>query len=238
MRYSPYSFSKINTYKHCQKKFEWTYVNKKNIDKNYSDPAYFQRGRFIHQYIAKRLLGQNIEINGYASIEIDDKLNLINQADEALENDYINITFDFDITEVEQPIKLDKSCKISKSKKDSMFTGFIDYYAVHDNLGVIVDWKSGKFKDRPSFEQLQLYSIWLIEKYPQIDEIDLLFYYIEHNKFNIITIDKQSIIKFRDNLLSDISTIEKTDTFSINPSKQCVYCPFFESCLDEFNILI
>ena len=56
MKYMPYSFSKINTFKQCQKKFEWTYVNKKPIDKNYSDPSFFQRGRFIHQYIANKRL--------------------------------------------------------------------------------------------------------------------------------------------------------------------------------------
>lgn len=234
MKYAPYSFSKIKTFKQCPKRFDWQYINKIDIDQDYIDPTFFQRGRFIHQYIAKRLMGGSGEINGYIDIDVDDKLALIENADKALENEYINMTFDFDITEVEKPMKLDTDL-ISTEGSNHSFKGFIDYFAIEGNLAVIVDWKSGKFRENPNYEQLELYAIWVIQNYPEVEEVDLVFFYVEHNKFVMKTITIEDVIEFRNNLAEDIITIETTKEFNPVSSKDCAYCPFFNTCSDEFG---
>lgn len=45
-------------------------------------------------------------IRGYADMEVDDKLDLVDKVDKVFENDFINVTFEFDVTEVEKKIKL------------------------------------------------------------------------------------------------------------------------------------
>jgi len=237
MKYAPYSFSKIKTFQQCPKQFEWKYVNKKDLDDDYTDPTFFQRGRFIHQYIAKRLAGGSGDINGYIDIDVDDKLSLIESADKMFENDYINMTFDFDITEIEKPIKLDYNL-ITTDTKEYAINGYIDYFAVQGNLAVIVDWKSGKYRENPRYDQLELYAIWVLQNYEDVDEIDLVFYYIEHDKFVMKTVTLDQVIKFRNNLGNNISEIENSEVFNINPTRECTFCPFFNSCSDEFGITI
>lgn len=236
MKYAPYSFSKINTFFDCQKKFEFTYVNKISVDKEYTDPSYFIRGRFLHAYIADRLKGGNgMKIKGY-NIEINDKLNLVEHADTTLENEYIGMTYDFDTNLIESYISLDKKLTPNKIKNKSAISGYIDYCAVQDDYGIIIDWKSGKYKTKQHFTQLEIYSIWLFQKYPSITEIDLVFYYVEHNKFIMKTITPNDIKTLKTDLTNKIDTIENTSSFITNESKYCVQCPFFNTCIDEFNI--
>ncbi len=236
MRYAPYSFSKIHTFFECQKKFEFSYVNKIEIDDNFIDPIYFRRGRFLHAYIADRLKGgDGMTLKG--NISVEDKLELIEFADISLEHEYISMTYDFDKNHIEQYISLDNNLNVNTSKSNSCFSGYIDYYAIHDDFAIIVDWKTGKFKENPNFEQLELYAIWLFQKYPEITEIDLVFFYAEHNKFIMKTITPDIINSIKNDIMDKIKIIENTNEFLISETKQCLHCPFCNTCMDQYDIL-
>jgi len=236
MKYAPYSFTKIKTFQHCPKQFEWKYVNKIELDDDYTDPLFFQRGRFVHQYIAKRLAGGTGEINGFMDIAVDDKLSLIENADESLNNEYISMTFDFDVTEIEKSMRLDYDL-IATTEKGYALNGYIDYFAVHNNFAMIVDWKSGKYREDPRYDQLELYAIWLFQNYPEVEEIDLVFFYVEYNKFNMKTVTLDDIIEFRKKLRENILEIERTNDFEAKPSRECVHCPFVNTCSLEHDIM-
>lgn len=236
MKYSPYSFSKINTFFDCQKKFEFTYVNKIEIDKDYQDPSYFKRGRFLHAYIANRLNGGDGTSMKQYNVDTNDKMNLIDCADKILENEYISISYNFDVNKIESYICLDSDLIPTNSKDKSALSGYVDYYAVQDDFGMIVDWKTGKYNTNPSYDQLELYSIWLFQKYPQLTEIDMVFFYAEHNKFELKTIKPADVKKLKDDLKSKIDTIENTTIFNTSESRHCVKCAFFNTCLEKFNI--
>lgn len=236
MKYAPYSFSKINTFFNCQKQFEFTYVNKIDVDKEYTDPSYFVRGRFIHKYIADRLSGKSGIINGFNDMDVDDRLALIECGDVTLANEFISMTFDFDTHGIEKSIML--SGDLKPTGKDAALKGFIDYFAVKDDYGLIVDWKSGRYRPDPNYNQLELYAIWLLEKHQEITEIDLMFFYVEHNKFCIKTITRDEILLLKETIQAKIDLIEATDEFEINPSKQCYQCKFFNTCSDEFGIIV
>lgn len=231
MKYAPYSFSKIQTYFFCQKKFYFTYVDKIPVDSEYLDPLYFKRGRFIHAYLADRLKGgDGLKIGNYKSIKPNDKLSLIENAEDALKNEFIDLTFNFETTDVEISISLDADLCINNSKANSAFLGFIDYYAVQDDYAVIIDWKSGKYRENPHFTQLELYAIWVLQKHDNISEIDLVFYYIEHNKLEVKTLTKDSIFELKDNISKKIKEIESTGTFQTNKTDKCLECPFYSNC--------
>jgi len=233
MKYKPYSFSKIKTFQQCPQKFNWQYINKIDIDKNFVDPSFFVRGRFIHQFIANKLSGGDGNINGFTDLLTHDKLDLINHADQMLENEYLQYTFNLEHTKVEKRIKL--SDTLLPTNKNHLFVGAIDYFAVEDDFATIIDWKSGKYRDNPSFDQLELYAIWIIETYPKVDEIDLCFFYIEEEKFIINTITRELVIKFKEKLLLEIQEIENTQIFTINPTGGCKYCAFIDTCIEKYN---
>ena len=236
MKYAPYSFSKINCFKNCPQQFDWTYVNKIPIDVEYSDPSFFQRGRFVHKYLAHRLEGGAGEVYGYNSVTVEDKMNLIESAENALSDEYITMTYEFDVTKVENELRLDFDLLPTTFDKEFAIKGFVDYYAVDGEVGIIVDWKSGNYQEESKYDQLELYALWVFQTYPNVKEIDLLFYYIEHNKFNLKTVTLEDAVEFRENLSDSIIEIEKTKEFTINPSKSCQYCKFLETCRDKYDI--
>jgi CRISPR/Cas system-associated exonuclease Cas4 (RecB family) len=239
MKYKPYSFSKINCFKTCPKQFEFTYVNKIAPDDTYTDPIFFQRGRFVHEYIAHRLSGGAGELYGFDSLPVEDKMNLIDNANETLNNDYVSMTFNYDVTKIENEIRFDENLLPGNDYSwgaDHTVTGKVDYYAVDGNLGCIIDWKSGNYQDTSNFDQLELYAVWLFQNFPKITEVDLLFYYVEHQKFNIKTVTIEDVIKFRNKLGNSIELIENTVDFDVTPSPSCKYCKFLNTCRTDGNI--
>jgi len=236
MKYSPYSFSKITTYLDCQKKFEFTYVNKIEVDKEYVDPTYFVRGRFLHSYIADRLKGGDGLDLGVYKIDETEKMNLVEIAEATLEHDYVSFTFDFDCNLVEKQIFLGSELKPAKTKDEAAFVGYVDYIAFKDDFGIIIDWKTGKAKSEPNFSQLELYAIWLFQHQPQLTEIDLLFFYVEHNEFVIKTVKPEDVTEMKNELVDVIEIIEDTKEFEINESSHCSKCQFFNTCIEKFGI--
>lgn len=238
MKYAPYSFSKINCFKTCPKQFDYTYVNQIAPDESYTDPSFFQRGRFVHDYIAHRLNGGSGEVYGYETLDIDDKMKLMEDAEETLSNDYVSMTYDFTTTKVENEIRFNFNLLPTDFKKDVPFAirGYVDYYAIEGEVGVLIDWKSGHLQEKSNYNQLELYALWIFQNYPKVKEIDMLFFYVEHQKFNIKTVTLEDVAIFRNNLASDMSMIENTKEFNITPSKSCEYCQFLNTCRDKYNI--
>jgi len=234
MKYAPYSFSKINSFEHCQKQFEYTYVNKISPDVEYRDPIFFQRGRFVHAYLAHRLNGGAGEVYGYNTVEIDDRLKLIENAEDTLENEYVSLTLGFEVTGVEKEIRLDSD--LLPTNGDYIVNGYVDYYAVDKELATIIDWKSGQYRPTQKFKQLELYALWVFQNYPEVKEVDLLYYFVEEQKYAFKTVTLEDVIDFRENLGVSINAIEATDEFDINPSKSCEYCKFINTCRDKYNI--
>jgi CRISPR/Cas system-associated exonuclease Cas4 (RecB family) len=234
MHYAPYSFSKINCFEHCQKQFEFTYVNKISPDVEYRDPIFFQRGRFIHTYIAHRLNGGAGEVYGYNNVDIEDKLKLIEDAEKTLENEYVSLTLGYKVTCVEKEIRLDSN--LLPTNGAYIVNGYIDYYAVNEEIGTVIDWKSGTYRPTQKFKQLELYALWIFQTYPKIKEVDLLYYFIEDQKYAFKTVTLEDVIELRNNLSISINTIESTKVFELNPSKSCEYCKFVNTCRDKYNI--
>ncbi|RLC46961.1 MAG: hypothetical protein DRH57_04980 [Candidatus Cloacimonadota bacterium] len=234
MKYAPYSFSKINSFEHCQKQFEFTYVNKISPDVEYRDPIFFQRGRFVHAYLAHRLTGGAGEVYGYNNVEIADRLKLIEDAENTLSNEYVALTLGFEVTNVEKEIRLDSN--LLPTNGDYAVNGYVDYYAVDGEFATVIDWKSGQYRPTQKFKQLELYALWLFQTYSEIKEVDLLYYFVEEQKYAFKTVTLEDVIELRNNLGVSINIIEATDEFELNPSKSCEYCKFINTCRDKYNI--
>jgi CRISPR/Cas system-associated exonuclease Cas4 (RecB family) len=238
MKYAPYSFSKITTFIECQKKFDFSYVNKITIDREYIDPSYFIKGRFLHSYIANRLKGgDGLDIGSY-NIDENEKMNLVDIAENTLIHEYVNFTYDFDCNLIEKQIFLGSKLEPVKIKKEAAFVGYIDYIAFKEDLGIIIDWKTGKYNKNPNFSQLELYAIWLFQHQVKLTEIDLIFFYVEHNALVNKTVTREDVEEMKNELTNAIDIIEHTKEFEINESKRCLRCQFYNTCIKEFGIKI
>ena len=229
MKYNPYSFSKIHTFLTCPLQFKFRYIDKVAVDRDYSDPIFFVRGRFIHNYLAEVLNGKEGMLSGYKDIPVEDKMDLIENAHLSLEDEIFKEYFDYELTEIERFVGYDENLNPSFSKPYLM-KGFIDFYGVNENKGFIIDWKSGNLKNNPQFDQLLLYAIWLFERYDELETIDLIFYYIEHQKYNKQTVDRNQVKEFKGAILEIINKIENENEFKKVESNACDYCPFKSRC--------
>lgn len=237
MLYAPYSFSKIYTFFECQKKFEFTYVNKIPVDTEYVDPTYFKRGRFLHAFMANVLSGgDGTNIKNY-DITVNDKLYLVDCANNALEHEYISFSYTFDINKIEHYISFNKNLDPAGKNEEQVLKGYIDYFAIKDTYAIIVDWKTGKYKNKSNYFQLELYAMWIFSKYPQVTEIDLVFYYVESDKISLKIVNAAHINTFKATLQKNINIIENTTEFKTNESKLCKHCQFLNTCIEKYKII-
>lgn len=59
--------------------------------------------------------------------------------------------------------------------KDVWFRGIIDYSKRKDNMAVLVDYKTGK--PHSKFQQLKLFALHTFAEHPQVDTVDVRFYW-------------------------------------------------------------
>lgn len=59
--------------------------------------------------------------------------------------------------------------------KDVWFRGIIDYTKRHENIAQIVDYKTGK--PHSKFQQLKLFAIHIFAEHPEVDIVDVRFYW-------------------------------------------------------------
>lgn len=232
LKFSPYSYSKISTYKSCPKKFKYQYIDK--IGKFESFPA-LVKGSTIHYIIENLKLDQSLytdkmkqNISDYPET-IDIVMNFRNSD---LGKKYL---LDIDKEPIQEfKLGLTKTLDTNSYNKESLFNGIIDYICVKSGELYLVDFKSGKFRDNryQDYNQLLYYSIYFFQKY-KIQKINISFVYVEHNLENNIELDIKYLDNYKRELLSSIKTIEEDTDFLENKSRLCDYCGFHELCFPE-----
>lgn len=243
MKFTPYSFSKIQVYKQCPNKFNLSYIQK---IKYYNESLALEKGSFLHQqiedYFNDEITLFNFKLHNTSQIQ---ELNTLSSG--IIESSKIktitkyknNPRFKIYIEDSLGFELQNKQLKVINYKKSSvMFKGFIDFYMLDSktNTGIIIDWKSGKVpqKQYTNNTQLKLYGLYIFLKYPNINNIKIQFYYLEHDFTKEWILTRNCSNDIQDKLLNDINEIETDVTFNKKYSPLCRYCDYFQrEC--EFN---
>jgi len=136
----------------------------------------------------------------------------------------------------EFPLGLNKDLELVPYGDDNvLLRGYIDAcYLIpdRDDVCLVVDWKSGKYKSKEhqSYAQLLWYSLGLFSKNPHLEKILLVFAYVEHNKINTKTVQRKDINRYKQALYNTIDKIEQDQEFEKNETTLCQYCDYFEVC--------
>lgn len=238
-----YSYSKINAFKQCKRKYKYLYIDKAETEQTEQQ----KRGLNIHSSLYK----ENTEIE-----EVQKAFKLIDKPDSKtsigiLTDKYkggilksIIYIHDLAILEFkEREFALNKDFKIcSYEDKDYYFRGKIDYtkiffdgtkimlpnFSPYDcvKYAEIYDYKTGN--SNGNRYQLELYSLYLYYMYG-ITDIRGYFVYIDKDKLSrpIILFDFEKIKK---QLIRDIEKIENEKDFEMCQSPLCSYCQFNDIC--------
>ena len=237
MKYSPYSFSKIQTFEQCPLKFKYRYIDHIPVPDDKTLPL--ERGIFLHL-----MMEYQGDLNKVKENSEYKSLTLLN---EEIENELINIYNNFKKTKVydylhtidivgnEIPIGLTKTLEnTTYSDPDALFRGKVDYVGIDKkrDLLVISDWKSGAFRSRQNYEQLMYYSIYFFNEIPY-DKILIIYSYLEQFKTNKVILERKNLEKYKKVLLKNIIKVEKEKSFEKIESNLCRYCPYFKICSES-----
>lgn len=232
-----YSFSRVQTFNQCKRKFKYNYIDKLPTKFN---PA-FAKGKAIHSILESWGLETPQESRDKENIEKTQKhFDIV--------NNFINSTLGQDIMSKksarEVEFFLDKDLNPCE-KENANFVGYIDRVNYFENAEAnveLIDFKTGKYKELKwqDFSQLMIYSIYIFKKY-KVDKIKLRFVYVEHNLENDLIIERDSIKEVESKLLNDIASIEELtknfiltnneNIFERNVTKLCDYCDFKDICI-------
>ena len=255
-KYKPYSFSKINTYRSCPKKFKYRYIDK--IKTEQVEAQHLKRGKFLHL-----LLEYNGDLNKIKHTQDFKKLNLDKIPKETIKEwhqAYLKFTETEGAKKIlskseiykELEIGLSDDLKITNYGDNPLLRGYIDAVYKIDTPEkkslLLVDWKSGNMPKKQNYDQLLYYSLALFDLIPQekdggFDEIYLVFAYIDadpgdsgKDNINIQKVHRNKLELYKNALLNDIATIENEEEFPKLESKLCEWCEYNEYCFLEKNV--
>lgn len=228
-KYSPYSFSKIDSYSSCPRKFKYSYIEKIKVDK---EQAHLLKGKYIHN-ILERYRNPDID-----SIE-PESLDIPLESKEA----YKELTASFIGSQTGQEyvngdcigreIKLSFNSKLEMCDywdEQCLFRGSIDRLnKIDDETLLAIDWKTGKYDPkRLTKNQLKYYALWCFMQYPEIKHVKCHYVYIETCDVKEYVYSKESMKEIMKELLLRIKNIEKARMFVKNRTALCNYCDFYK----------
>jgi len=219
-KYAPYSFSRINTFNQCNRKFKYNVIDKLKPEK--SDTTALRKGIEIHSVLEKHPAIPNVtETNlKIASTFINSELGKF----------YFNLN-----NTREVKFGLDNSLVPVQYSKNTLFRGFIDFVCIKDNVLMLVDWKTGKLKEQryQDFTQLLLYAVFFFLKYPKIEKIKISYVYVEHNCENDLMLEREFLNNYINDLLTNIVKIEESTQFDKTENRLCEWCNYRTHCSND-----
>lgn len=235
MKYNPYSFSKIECWNSCPYKFKLNYLT--DLERVPTENLALYRGSYFHHYIETR--NKDFKINHIFTQEEKD-------ACDKILKEFFNSDIYYHLENKGQhELKFSISTKLEflpYKSKDGWLRGAIDYHYFKDNKLIIVDWKSGRYKtpEEQSNSQTMLYAIWGFLKYPEINEIEAYYVYIEHNLENKFLFKREELTSYIKKFFKNVKHIETDLEFKKRPTNLCNWCDFKNQgfCEGEMKIEI
>lgn len=225
-----YSYSKVNCYENCPRKFEFIY--KKFYPK--SSNVFALKGTLLHAMIELYINGDDFDIPHEGDFE---KLPLeeFNKFKEEFENikkqpliqQLKKIYGNYEVVEMES--------KLSNIFDDFSFNGKADTLVKNGNKVIIIDYKTGAIRE--DFTQLKYYALIASILYPEVEDFLLVLSYVAHNTDKRMVIKKSDIEEINEELLTKITDIIKVKTFEKKLSRLCDYCEYKNECMmkDQFD---
>jgi len=220
MKYSPYSFSRLNTHEQCNRRFKYQYIDK--IPQGPFDMTALLKGSALHNILEHYPEPSTHKLASKYQYLADTFIN------SPLGNKYLSVKstreFRFGLNKDLSPCNY--------SDKTAMFRGAVDFITILDNTVHLCDWKSGRAKELKyqDFSQLLFYGIYFFQKYQNINKIKISYIYIEHNEENELMLERQYLTNYTNSLLNMINSTELDTKFNKNITRLCDWCPFQKHC--------
>ena len=228
-----FSYSKINTYNICPRKYEFSYIDF-YPRKGSSDIVL--KGTLLHKMIELYINDKDYDIPYEKEF-----LSLKEEDFNAFKEDFEKIK--------EQPLikqlkKMKDSCEINVEQKltnvfeNFIFSGNTDTLVKNEKKLIIIDYKTGKVNQ--NFEQLEFYALVSSYLYPEVQDFLLVLSFVSHEQDLKITLKKEDMSKIENKLIKYISNINNSIKFDKKVGPLCNYCDYKDECdkKDKLNKIL
>jgi CRISPR/Cas system-associated exonuclease Cas4 (RecB family) len=206
-----FSYSKYSTWLNCPKKYEYLYIHKL---KEAASPI-LEHGNAIHKQMEEFL-----KLEGMPLPEIAKH-------------------FEKEVTEIKSSKPdieawwtLDAALKACGSwDKSVAWRGRIDACYVKGNTLYIVDWKTGKVREK-NLEQLDVYAMMGFNLFPEVTTIIVELYYLEHGVKLTHEYARENKARLEQMWQARLRPFKEALEFPANPTALCGYCSFSKRHFD------
>ncbi len=223
MRFAPYSFSTLNTFSQCKRKFKYAKIDK--APKSPRDLTPLIKGGAVHSILEhfpavcthKRAPEYQHIVDKFLESELGKKYLLTEHVSE----------FNFGL------LKSLKPCEYYD--KEALFRGKIDHICIIENMLNLNDFKTGKFKAEKyqDFNQLLFYAIYFFILRPEISNIKISYVFVEHDMENFIILDRKYLEVYIKSLIDLITASELETEYKKTISPLCPYCEYLTHCQQD-----
>jgi len=245
MKFTPFSFSKINSFEMCPKKFEYNYIEKLRF---FVPNMATERGSYVHTLLENDTKSKPTTFK-FTLIDDDMQQECISIYEKFTETEWGQFFMQADDAEAEVAFGVKKTDEglvpCSYYDKEALFRGKIDHFFIFEGVVYVIDWKTGKISSFPAPLQLVMYAVWVFLKYPEINEVFSAFVYVEHptndKMIKEYNFTRDMLPKLIEKVIEKIINIEKATEFKKKESVLCNYCDYrkkglcLETTADEFN---
>lgn len=218
-----YHQSSLNVYKQCPRKYQWTYLLKKQG--HTTSDAHLKFGTAVHNLAEHEVLGMSSTVPKLIKMF----------ADRGVDEDRLHAAY----SKVqgacewlsEQGIKL-HATEMKINHRTLPLAGTLDLVCHKDNEYYILDWKTGK--SYGTRLQLMFYAVLLASQYGvKTGVIKGGFIYLEHNKMLPIKWVKVSVEESEREIQTIIDAVENAEEFEPVRTALCNFCPYQKPCEAE-----
>jgi putative RecB family exonuclease len=247
LKYSPYSPSKIGTFKQCPAKFEFQYIKK--LPAPWTDTLATQRGALIHLLLEHSGDLQKVKASkDWADIQ---KIGILQKGHI---KDCVRVYQDFTSSKEGQSIlakkrlfsevpvgldlgmeftTFDQYTRTEDQPKSLALRGYIDAgFVAKDKDGdvlILVDWKSSNKLKTYDWDQLLYYAVAMFKK-TKVQSIILCYASVDFNKLQTKKLTIDNLDRYQNFVETEIMQIENETEFPKVTSGLCGWCPFEDTC--------
>lgn len=248
------SYSQLNTYEDCPKKYKYAYLfkvpSKPHASLSFGSSIHNTLRDFysLHKDAREGLVGivekpneqklielyeQNWISQGYDSKAHEEKRRI---SGKKILKDYYTNLYD----ENQKPYSLEESFSVHVG--ESVFVGKIDRIDIVDDSGEkmeveIIDYKTGKVKNESNIKkdlQLPLYALFAEEKLG-LKVVSAKYVFVEHGEVVEVDVSESRKIEARERVVEIIKMIKSQD-FKATPGYLCKYCDYNTICEDAILV--
>jgi|SaaInlStandDraft_5_1057022.scaffolds.fasta_scaffold01038_16 CRISPR/Cas system-associated exonuclease Cas4 (RecB family) len=209
------SYSKLNNFKQCPRKFRLQYLDKVEEFKYVESPA-AARGTKLHAQLEDWV---KAKIESKPSVKLSKECESAIPIVEKLVDQYENV-----YPEQKVSINLDHK-EVSWFDRSTYYRGIIDLMVTDGDKAVVIDYKSGKVRDYDGFGgQLHLMAMIVFSIRPEINKVTAAYLFLDHKQTTTVEFTRDDMSALMKYYKKQFDLVNAETEFKPTVNRYCHWC--------------